>query len=635
MIIYVQNKAFPHKTFVTSAKPRDKVARVRAQLLHILYELGKDDHLFRLRYKGQMLRDAFTLEDYEIGDNSILTMMPVGKSQEMLMEIRSISSSEFSFDIHGQPANVKNALEAEIQTFGKRESMVVNFKALLNVHLLFVFLSMLTTHWYSVFWLFVCWLLGVWFVPTYSRIGGFVGNTSHLKIHFCIGVLVASVACLIATLYFCISGWIFVAGDDCSNWAESGHCSHKKIYTASFFTLHALALILTIVMGAFMLKNFSVDVGDLIEKFLVQERNIELVMAMAKTGKVKEKRTAAYDLAAMAASSEDNKFRIVAEGGLDVLTTMALSRDEVIQEHAVEALAELLTIPSIQDTFVESGGVRTLSAVLHSPVPRVMQEAAYALYTIVADSEENKHAVVEDHGLDDLVHAAHEGTILCQRTVASIFLELIFNSEIRAQIASRNTPAQALVHLCKTNDPETLRFSLQSLEVLAIESTDLICAQEDLIGLLLDLPFRTMDEKLFLLAGKILLYYAENRETCDQLLSYPQARDTLDLFAKTRDAILQKVTVKIIFCCLEYPDLKAKAKHLRLEDVLQYTRDHAADKDTWDMAEQSLQLYKSPDDLSSLPTLSTLEKLRKMESKPGKFDGSQSSLGSNSKKDTT
>ncbi|GFR79789.1 armadillo BTB arabidopsis protein [Elysia marginata] len=620
MIIYVQNKAFPHKTFVTSAKPRDKIARLRAQLLHILYELGKDDHLFRLRYKGQMLRDAFTLEDYEIGDNAILTMMPVGRSQEMLMEIRSMSSSEFSFDIHGQPANVKNALEDEIKTFDRRESMVINFKALLNVHLLFVFLSMLTTHWYSVFWLFLCWLLGVWFVPTYSRIGGFVGNTSHLKIQFCIGVLVLSVACLAVTLYFCISGWIFVASGDCSDWVESGHCSHKKIYTAALFTLHALALILTIVMGTFMLKNFRVDVGDLIEKFLVQERNIEQVMAMARNGKVKEKRAAAYDLAAMAASSEDNKFRIVAEGGLDVLTTMALSRDEVIQEHAVEALAELLTIPSIQDTFVESGGVRTLSAVLHSPVPRVMQEAAYALYTIVADSEDNKHAVVEDHGLDDLVHAAHEGTILCQRTVASIFLELIFNAEIRAQIASRNTPTQALVHLCKTNDPETLRFSLQSLE-------------EDLLALLLDLPYRTMDEKLYLLAGKILLYYAENRETCEQLLSYPKARDTLDLFAKSRDAILQKVAVKIIFCCLEYPDLKAKAQHVGMENVLQYIRDHAADKDTWDMAEQSLQLYRSPDDLSGLPTLSTLEKLSKMEAKSGKFDGSQSSLGSNPKKD--
>ena len=68
---------------MASAKPSDKVARVRAQLLHILYELGKDDHLFRLRYKGQMLRDAFTLQDYEIADNAILTMMPVGKSQEV------------------------------------------------------------------------------------------------------------------------------------------------------------------------------------------------------------------------------------------------------------------------------------------------------------------------------------------------------------------------------------------------------------------------------------------------------------------------------------------------------------------------------------------------------------------------
>ncbi|KAK3790612.1 hypothetical protein RRG08_032890 [Elysia crispata] len=239
-----------------------------------------------------------------------------------------------------------------------------------------------------------------------------------------------------------------------------------------------------------------------------------------------------------------------------------------------------------------------------------MQEAAYALYTIVADSEENKHAVVEDHGLDDLVHAAHEGTILCQHGCQHLF-GLIFLPEIRAQIASRNTPTQALVQLCKTNDPDTLRFSLQSLEVLAIESAGLICAQ----------------------VGKVLLYYAENRETCEQLLSHTQARDTLDLFGKTRDAILQKVTVKIIFCCLEYPDLKAKAKHAGMKDVLQYIRDHAADKETWDMAEQSLQLYSSPDDLSGLPTLSTLEKLSKMESKQGKLSGSQSSLGSNTRKD--
>lgn len=36
--------------------------------------------------------------------------------------------------------------------------------------------------------------------------------------------------------------------------------------------------------------------------------------------------------------------------------------------------------------------------------------------------------------------------------------------------------------------------------------------QEDLLEILLDLPLKTMDEKLYLLAGKILLYYAENQQ---------------------------------------------------------------------------------------------------------------------------
>lgn len=53
----------------------------------------------------------------------------------------------------------------------------------------------------------------------------------------------------------------------------------------------------------------------MIAKYLVQERDIEEVMKLARSGKVKDKRTAAYELATMAASSDDNKFRIVAEGG--------------------------------------------------------------------------------------------------------------------------------------------------------------------------------------------------------------------------------------------------------------------------------------------------------------------------------
>ena len=57
----------------------ETIARVRAQLLHILNELGREDHQFRLRFKGQYLRDAFTVEDYNIFENAIIKMVPLSK----------------------------------------------------------------------------------------------------------------------------------------------------------------------------------------------------------------------------------------------------------------------------------------------------------------------------------------------------------------------------------------------------------------------------------------------------------------------------------------------------------------------------------------------------------------------------
>lgn len=37
--------------------------------------------------------------------------------------------------------------------------------------------------------------------------------------------------------------------------------------------------------------------------------------------------------------------------------------------------------------------------------------------------------------------------------------------------------AKALVYLCNSTDPETQRYALQTLELLAIESSEMICAQ--------------------------------------------------------------------------------------------------------------------------------------------------------------
>lgn len=67
-----------------------------------------------------------------------------------------------------------------------------------------------------------------------------------------------------------------------------------------------------------------------------------------KLNSIKEKRIAAFELATLAATSDDNKFKIVANDGLDILTQLALSKDESTREQAVEAINEMLMIPSIQ-----------------------------------------------------------------------------------------------------------------------------------------------------------------------------------------------------------------------------------------------------------------------------------------------
>ncbi|XP_069105718.1 uncharacterized protein [Argopecten irradians] len=746
MIIYVESKAFPYKTFLTVVKPSDKIARIRAHLLHILYDIGREDLQFKLRYKGQYLRDAFFIEDYDIPENAVIKLLPVAKRNDTMLDIRSIAStmtmSVDTISTSGQQ-DVKVELFREIKEFIRREKMVRAFDGMIYLMFLTTCLSVFTNYWYAVAWTGVFLAFTVIFRPYYNRHGGFTGNYTQWRFLYCIFFVVGAVGprlitavktgyllmnvvifiqdhgckdwvfvdvccnilqdhgckdwvfvdvcCNILQDHGCkdwvfvdvccnilqdhgCKDWVFVdvccnilQGHGCKDWVFvdvccnilKGHgckdwvfvdvcchilqdhgckdwvfvdeCSHKNVFTAVFYSAHSVILLASAILIGLLFVNFRLEKGDYIEKFLVQERDIELVMKSARSSKIKEKRTAAHELACMAASGDDNKFRIVAEGGLDVLMAMAHCDDDVTQEHAVEAIAELLTIQSIQDNFVDMNGVQTLTSLLHSENSRIMQEAADSLYTIVSESEENKSAVVADHGLDDLAHAAYQGTIYCQRTVASIYLELAFTPEIRAQMAARNIPAQALVHLCGSTDPDTQRYALQTFELLAIESSEMICAQEELMEVLLELPNKTLDEKLYLLAGKILLYYAENRMTCEMLVNHPSIRDTLGMFARSHDTILQKVVTKVIFCMLDTKEMKLKAKDQQLHRVLEYIRDNSLDREAWDMADQGIQAMDSDEDnLSTLPMLSTLEKLNKMGGEKQRF-GSKTSLGSDEK----
>ena len=93
---------------------------------------------------------------------------------------------------------------------------------------------------------------------------------------------------------------------------------------------------------------------------------------------------------------------------------------------------------------MESGGITTLTTLLHSRNTRLVQEAVTALSYIVSDSEDNKHAVIADRGLEDLAFAAKNGSDVTRRYVAGIFLDLAFSTEIRAQMASMLTPSKQL-----------------------------------------------------------------------------------------------------------------------------------------------------------------------------------------------
>lgn len=52
----------------------------------------------------------------------------------------------------------------------------------------------------------------------------------------------------------------------------------------------------------------------------------------------------------------------------------------------------------LQDTFVEMGGVRTLTALLRSKNHRIVYQVTSALSYIVSDSDDNKSVIVTDHG---------------------------------------------------------------------------------------------------------------------------------------------------------------------------------------------------------------------------------------------
>nr|XP_006812035.1 PREDICTED: protein ARABIDILLO 2-like [Saccoglossus kowalevskii] len=506
------------------------------------------------------------------------------------------SNLGFNLDMgSGYSVDVKYALEKEVGKLKWREHMLVDFKGMMYAHFLAALLSFLTVYWYAGIWLLVFFIYSSTQCPSYSHIIGFVGASGFWHKRYMIIYGIFSLVIFGVSLGLAINILFQILTHGCADWEFTGGCSHQVVYSFVFFAMHFIFVFISNILSWMLLHNFRFNTGDILEKYLVLTRDIEKVIASAKSGKIKEQRNAAFELASLATTGDDSKFRIVTEGGLEVLISLGLSPDEATQEYAAEAIAELLTVPAIQDQFVEMGGVSTLTTLLHSNDQRIVQEAATALSYIVSDSEDNKPHIVSDRGMDDIAHAAKNGSVATQRIIAGVFLELAFNADIRAQMSHMNTPAIALIELCKSKDNETQRLALQTLELIAIECADVIFFQDNMLDILLGLATSTLDEGIYLLAGKILLYYAENTDTCSQLLAKENLKDSLSQFAKTSDPILQKVVAKIVLSTVEEPSLAIRAKEMSLQDILVYIRDNAADRDAWNMADEGIQIFATDD----------------------------------------
>ncbi|XP_062505978.1 uncharacterized protein LOC134182574 [Corticium candelabrum] len=628
MLFYVTSRIFPGKTFVVVCDENDTIAHAKAHMLHILYELGRSDLQFRFRFKGEYLKDALTLKDYGVSDNCVVEFAPLAKPSAAISEMRRTSI----YNRRHIGGDVITALEAEVKIFKKRETLLANLRVVLWVLGVATVCAAGTVYWYSFTWQSIFFLFGILKIPSFSRLGGFVGRTGLFQRRFAAIFSVMMLLNLLASVILAfVSSYIEIV--DC--YIEPGQlnttafdegafggeeigvfygCKHQLWYSAIYFALHALVVFMAVVYSVKLWYNFKFEIGTYIEPRLIESKNIHKLLTDAASSRSKSQRNAAFELNNLAATSQDNKFKIVSEGGVQTLISLSLSTDEATQEYAVEALAELLTIPAIQDQFVEEGGLPKLMALLHAFNSDVVNEAAVAISYIAADNEAQREAIASHHGLEDLCHAVRSGDVDIMCSVAGTFLDLSMTAASRSAMVGTPTVAAALVQLSRCQHHETQRLALQTIELLALENSNYILTDRSLLASLLSIPKNSNDTKLWLLAAKIMMYFVENSEGCRGLVHADGMVEAFVEFGSSSDEMLQVVMSKIVLSMIEAKEHRSTLVNIGFHDVLTTLRTCVSDEGAWRNVEQAIVLFGSSIDVG----MSRYHSARSLDSDGGK-----------------
>lgn len=631
MLLYIKNIAYKERTLVEIFNPRETIARVRAVILHRLYEIGHSHHQFRLKHNGTYLRDAYTLEEYRILNNTVIHIVPLDEIKKWNINMMFHHSTE---NYKSEDA-VQPFLKEEVTFLNRREHLVELYKVLMMMQSVMVILAGFTSYWYFCFVYFLMVSAAICFCPVFSRVGGWVGKNSFRKkeyilsmiFMFLFGLLACltlfglsisqinssvypTFSCMDATANCFIEAQTDIQTANCNSLQK--RCYQSHIFTCTYFMLASIFMGASLAASMYLARNFRFKLGDYIEKYLTKSRDLNSLLEIAKYDNLLKKRSAVFEIATMAASSYDNKLKIVQKNGFEILLSLSLSDDITIQEYAIEAIAECLTHEDFHQIFLNVGGIKSLTAVLNSDRSKAFHHAVNALYYLMISKsfEHNEASCLDFDSLEDICRACRRVEIGddCQ-LLSTVLLELSTFDNTRSILVSMNSSMESIVEMLdnvtKFTKHTSFQFELtvlnilQTIELLVIEVPSLIITQENLLKLLLKVPSWTSDRKICFFAMKLLNIFAENLEGKKKLV-YSDDVDIVSylydfVHIADNDVFIMRSIVSLCYEITLVYTSREKLIDLGLVDLLLMLQGSCSDRKVWSTAENSIENLQNGD----------------------------------------
>lgn len=298
----------------------DTVARAKALILHILSDISHNiDQFFRLKYNGEYLKDALSLQDYGIDDMSVVKMIP---QTQHITETQPMDKPN---------DEILTALRKEKLKFSQRSYLLHCLKVLVWLQLLSVIGNFVTVFWWAGLWVGLLTLTAQYLMPVYLHVGGSVGQMSKGDRHFMLVYSFLLMLVAIGDLALFLISVIRILVPQCNtdsvyyNEYAAHHCSYRVWFAAIFLPLQLLMATVTSIICILLYINFQFEAGQLVEPCLVETRDVSKVLHSALHGNAHERNNAAFELVNLSVADDNNKFCIVQEGGLQVIQTLLTS----------------------------------------------------------------------------------------------------------------------------------------------------------------------------------------------------------------------------------------------------------------------------------------------------------------------